>query len=336
MLRIGIIGAGFMGSMHASCYRALASEGAVIAAVAATTPERAQKLAEGTDAICYTDGMDLIMDPSIDVVDICTPTYLHTTYAVAAMEQGKAVFIEKPVCLTPEETTILLDAQERTGAAVMVGQCVRLWSEYAWLKDITDRGTYGKLLSGVFKRVSPLPTWGSNGWLLKAETCGTACLDMHVHDVDYVRYLLGEPDSFQSMGQRDAEGVLQQIYTSYRFGDAVVTTEACWDYPVSFPFSMAFRVKFEKAAVMFDSATIPLTVYPYDGDVFSPEMKEEYEGSSEAGGNLSSLGAYFSELKYFVTHLVSGEPIAMNTLEDAVASVRLTFQEIERCGGAKI
>ena len=336
MQKIGIIGAGFMGSMHASCYKALESEGAVIAAVAATTPERAQKLAEGTNAVCYSEGMDLISDPNIDVVDICAPTYLHTKYAVAAMEQGKSVFIEKPVCLTPEETDILLDAQKRTGAAVMVGQCVRLWGEYAWLKEVTDSKLYGKLLSGVFKRVSPLPTWASNGWLLKAETCGTACLDMHVHDVDYVRYLLGEPDSFQSMGQRDSEGILQQIFTSYDFNGSTVTTEACWDYPTTFPFSMSYRIKFEKAAVLFDSSTTPLTVYPYEGESFMPEIKEEFAGSNEAGGNLSSLGAYYSELKYFITHLENGLPIEMNTLSDAVASARLTFAEIARCGGAKL
>ena len=142
MIKIGLVGAGFMGKMHASCYRALENCGAVLAAVASTEADDAAIAAEGTQAKCYSDGMDLIHNADVDVVDICLPTYLHTKFAVAAMEQGKAVFIEKPVCLNAEEAKILLDAQKRTGAKVMVGQCISLWDEYVWLKQTADSGLY--------------------------------------------------------------------------------------------------------------------------------------------------------------------------------------------------
>ncbi|MBR3576780.1 MAG: Gfo/Idh/MocA family oxidoreductase, partial [Clostridia bacterium] len=62
----------------------------------------------------------MIFDPELDIIDICLPTFLHTEYAIMAMEAGKNVFIEKPVCLTPEEADKLLDAQKRTGAKVQV------------------------------------------------------------------------------------------------------------------------------------------------------------------------------------------------------------------------
>ena len=160
---------------------------------------------------------------------------------------------------------------------------------------------------------------------------------MHIHDVDYIRYLLGEPNKIQSVGQRGQDGQLQQIFTSYVYDHAIATAEACWDYPTNFPFSMSYRVKFEKATVVFDSAVTPaLQVYPQNGEPFSPEIVPEYAGDNQAGGNLSSLGAYYNELKYFVQHLQSGEPIAINTLDEAVKSALLTLQEIDLCGGAQI
>ena len=122
-----------------------------VTAVADLRPEYAKAAAEKFSAQIYQEGMDLIGQADVDVIDICLPTYLHTKYAVAAMKKGRAVFIEKPVCLSPDEMELLLAAQRETGVPVMVGQCIRLWSEYAWLKEAVENKTYGALRSGVFK-----------------------------------------------------------------------------------------------------------------------------------------------------------------------------------------
>ena len=140
MLKIGLIGAGFMGSMHASCYAAL---GHPIAAVADLRPEKRQDMADKYGCAVYETGMELIEKADVDVIDICLPTYLHTCHALAAMEKVKAVFIEKPVALTVEEGESLIAAQKKTGAQVMVGQVIRLWDEYMWLKEAADDGRYG-------------------------------------------------------------------------------------------------------------------------------------------------------------------------------------------------
>ena len=103
MIRVGLIGCGFMGGMHAACYAALAELGVKVTAIADDRPEFLAQMKEQTDAQTYESGMALIEQADVDVVDICLPTYLHTAHACAAMEKGRDVFCEKPVCLTEED-----------------------------------------------------------------------------------------------------------------------------------------------------------------------------------------------------------------------------------------
>ncbi len=323
-----------MGSMHAACYKALVGEGVMIAAVADIRQEYAVKAAEAFQAKVYGDGMELIADGDVDAIDICLPTYMHAEYAAAAMKKGKAVFVEKPVCMKKEEMDLLLKLEEETKAPVMVGQCIRLWSEYAWLKETVSKNVYGKVCSAVFKRVSPAPTWAWEGWLQKAECSGTVAMDMHIHDVDYVRYLLGDPKKMQAGVSRNGTGMIQQIFASYDYGNLPVTIEACWDYPEAFPFEMYYRIKFEEATAVFSSAASPsLVVYPKDGGRIVPELEKEFESENDIGGNVSSLGGYYNELKYFTDQIKASEPLTIATLAESVKSVELVLKEIEEVGG---
>jgi predicted dehydrogenase len=203
MMKIGLVGAGFMGGMHMACYEALSHMDVKITAVADVREEKAKAVAEKTGATIYETGLDLIKNADVDIIDICLPTHLHTQHAVAAMKKGRAVFLEKPVCGSKEDAELLLKVQQETNAKVMVGQCIRSWSEYKWLKEAIDNNTYGKVLSGVFTRLSCKPNWSWNNWLNTIEQGGTVALDMHVHDVDYIRYIMGEPDEVKAVAARD-------------------------------------------------------------------------------------------------------------------------------------
>ncbi len=333
MLKIGLIGCGFMGGMHSACYNVI--EGAQVVAVADVRPEKAKAVADIHGAKIYTTGKELIEDADVDVIDICLPTYLHTEHAVLAMKKGRNVFIEKPVALTKEEGELLLATQKETGAKVQVGQVVRICDEYVWLKEIADKKEYGEIRTAVFRRLSAPATWAWEGWLDDADRSGSMALDLHVHDVDFMRYLMGEPKSFTSAAERSENGTIQQIFTTFKYDKAVVTTEACLDYPADFPFEAGFRVKFDKATVVWD-AMKGLTVYYKDGGVYNPEIKPAYEGSSDLGGNVSSLGGYYNELKYFVDKLNAGEELTIAPLDEGVKSVNLVLDEIASVGGARL
>lgn len=332
MLRIGLIGCGYMGGMHSACYKAI--ENAQVVAVADIREEKAEEIAKVHGAKIYSNGVDLINHAEVDVVDICLPTYLHTEHAVMAMKNGKDVFIEKPVCMTRAEGALLLKTQEETGAKVQIGQVIRLWDEYVWLKEAADRKEYGEIQTAVFKRLSPTPTWGWENWLHDAKRSGSMALDLHIHDVDYMRHLMGEPKTFHSSVMRNEKGIIEQIFTTFDYdSDAVVTVEGCWDYPADFPFEMSFRIKFEQATVVLDGDG--LTVYPKEGGKIRPEIKPAFEGDNEIGGNLSSLGGYYNELKYFIDRLSANELPVAAPLSEGVKSVDLVLKEIESVGGAQ-
>ena len=332
MLKVGLIGCGFMGGMHSACYKEI--DGVEIVAVADVRPEKAEEIAKVHNATIYTTGEELIENADVDIIDICLPTFLHTQHAVKAMKKGRAVFVEKPVCLTPEEGKLLLETQKETGAKIQVGQVIRFWDEYKWLKEAYDKKEFGEVKTAVFKRLSNYPTWAWDGWLHKAECSGSVALDMHIHDVDFMRYMMGEPDSFTANASRDENGIIEQIFTTFNYKDAVVTVEACWDYPVDFPFTAGFRVKFEKATVVNDANG--LCVYMNDGGVVKPEIVSEFTGDNDIGGNLSSLGGYYNELKYFVEKLTKGEELTVAPLDEAVKSAELALSEISSVGGAQI
>lgn len=331
MLKIGIVGCGFMGGMHAACYNALAALDVQVTALADPRTEFAKKLA-GKETIIYETGMDLIANADVDVVDICLPTDLHAAHAVAAMRAGKHVFIEKPITLDEADMDLLLKTEAETGVKVQVGQVIRHWSEYAWLKGVVDAGTYGSVLSAVFKRLSALPQWASEGWLLDPARSGGVAVDMHVHDTDFVRYLLGEPEQIKSQAYRDENGVIQHIMSLFSYGGRVaVSVEACWDYPQSFPFTADYRVKFEHAVAVLRSGV--LTVYPNGGEPFHPALAADYQGDNDIGGNVSSLGGYYNELKYFVEGIAGKNDLSIATISEAIASTRLVLREVEAAGG---
>ena len=328
MLRVGLVGAGFMGEMHSACYAALGTETVRVTGVADLNAANAKKIADSHHATAFSDPLELIASPEIDAVDLCLPTHLHATYARAAMESGKAVFIEKPVCRTADEADELLLLQEKTGVPVMVVHCIRMWPEYQWLKNAMERNSFGPLETLVLKRVSPRPEWAWNNWLHDQKLSGGVALDMHIHDVDFMRYLLGDPKSLSSVISCARSGEMNQIFTNYSYDHTAVSIEACWDYPSTFPFCMEYRAKFCEATVVYRSQDNSFLVYQGDETSFQPTLDVAEVGENAAGGNVSSLAGYYHELSYFVDRVSSKESIQMSTLQDAADSLKLTLEEI--------
>lgn len=327
MIKVGLIGTGFMGNTHSEVYKILSTmQNVKLVAVADIRAEKAQEIAKGHGAKVYATGEELIADKDIDVVDICVPTFVHAHFAKQAMKSGKNVFIEKPVTLTREEGTELLELQKQTGAKIQVGQCIRLWSSYAYLKDLFDDGTYGPLKNLVLRRLSPRATWSWENWYNDISRSGGAVMDLHIHDVDYARYLLGDPESMEIAGTRG------QVFALYNYPNNVtVQIEGGWDYPACFPFSMYYRANFEKATVVYEASTV--TVYLHDGDqqfVVDVEPPETANLSGSLGGNLSELGGYFNELKYFYDCLLNDKENTIAPLSEGVASLNLVLKEIEQ------
>ena len=324
MLKVGLIGCGFMGAMHANCYKNI--EGVELVALADLRREKAEELAATTNAAIYSDGKDLIANADVDVIDVCLPTYLHCEYALLAMEKVKYVFVEKPVTLTVDEGRRLLEKQKSTGAMVQVGQVIRFWDEYVELKKIIDSGVLGKVVNANFRRISPRPTWGWNNWLLDTTLSGGAAQDLHIHDVDYVLSVFGEPNSFYSVRSSGGEKN-SYVNTVMDYGDFAVSTEGTWDLPQSYPFTATFRVTFEKGVV--ENAGGNFLMYDENG-VRKIEIEKKFAAQNAyKGGNISDLGGYYNELLYFCDKAIRGEKIELATLSDGVSSLDFLLRELD-------
>ncbi|MGL6217268.1 MAG: Gfo/Idh/MocA family protein, partial [Lacrimispora sphenoides] len=114
-MNVGLIGCGGMGTTHNLSLKALSAKMDVeVTALADCRPEFLKKASiQWPNARLYQTGMDLLEAETLDSVHICLPSYLHTEHALAAMDKGMNVFIEKPVCLREEEAERLLESQSR-------------------------------------------------------------------------------------------------------------------------------------------------------------------------------------------------------------------------------
>ena len=158
-------------------------------------------------------------------------------------------------------------------------------------------------------------------------------LDLHIHDVDFMRYLMGEPENMVSKEARNADGLIEHIFTTFTYGDVPVSVEGCWSYPADFPFTADFIVEFENATVVNNASG--LNVYSVDGGCEKIELTPTFEGDNEIGGNISSLGGYYNELKYFVDKITAGEELTVAPLCEGVKSVELVLSEIASVGGVQ-
>ncbi|MBS1722155.1 MAG: Gfo/Idh/MocA family oxidoreductase [Armatimonadetes bacterium] len=320
MMKVGLVGCGFMGRMHANVYSAT-DKGTLVRAYDKGGERLGQYCKEFGCEPCSS--YEELLASDIDVVDICLPTDKHAEATVQAARAGKHVFCEKPMALTLQEADTMIAACEQAGVQLAIGHCIRFWPEYALLKQIVDDGRYGQLLSINLTRYGEFPFWSSDNWLADEHRAGGGVLDMHIHDTDFAHFLLGEPDDMVSFGTVDKRGP-SQVFTTMRFGSTIVHLEGGWNLPTKTPFKMAFRAIFERGAAIMDGG--PMTIYVDGGEPIVPEFKKM---EAAGGGNISDLGGYYHEIDYFLSCLEEGKPLETVTPQSSRQSLATTLAEIE-------
>jgi predicted dehydrogenase len=190
------------------------------------------------------------------------------------------------------------------------------------LKKIKDEGRLGRLLSINLTRYGEFPTWSSENWLADESKAGGGALDMHIHDTDYALYLLGEPDEMTSYGSVDDRGT-SHAFTTMQFGESVAHLEGGWNLPPGTPFKIALRAIFENGAAIMDGG--PISIFAKGKEASVPEFPKM---QAAGGGNISDLGGYFHELKYFADRVTNGETLETVTPESSKRSLEVTLQEI--------
>ncbi|MBE6896939.1 MAG: Gfo/Idh/MocA family oxidoreductase, partial [Ruminococcaceae bacterium] len=253
------------------------------------------------------------VEKELDYVDIVLPTYLHAPVAIKAMKKGFNVFCEKPMALNAAECKKMIETSAKTGKKLMIGQCLRFWGEYEYLKNCVSDGRYGNVISAYFFRGGGTPLWSFENWLLCREKGGGGLHDQHVHDVDMVQYLFGMPQSLSTSGKIVYEGSgYDCCSTNYFYEDGkVVNVQNDWTINGEFGFDYNFRVNFEKGSIILKDGK--LTVYPHEGEKFEPDFDKE--------------SAYYKEIVYFANCVRNDLPVEMSTPESCAKTIDIVCTE---------
>ena len=329
MIRIGLLGAGFMGSTHATCYGLI--EQAEVAGVADLRQDLGQKLAREHGCPWFADlgaMLDALGD-ELDAIDVCLPTFLHADAAVQALEAGKHAIVEKPLALTVEDGQRVVDAAA-SGRQCMVAHVIRFWPEYLLLRRFVESGELGALRNAnlwrLTQRRKPGTSWEE--WLYDPSRCGSPAMDLHIHDLDLARRLLGDPLSLSARGVVN-EGRMEHLFAQYTFArGAVVNIESGWDYPLNYPFEMGYRCVFERGALDFRSSAPNVWLNRADGTREEIEPPKPRIPDTGTIGNIASIGGYYNELSYFVGQLAAGRPIEEADAADSLASLKLLLDVV--------
>ena len=205
MLKIGIIGGGFIGDMHAQCYKALPGH-CEIKGIADIKAEKARELEKKFKVMIYRDAQTLIDNKDVDIIDICLPTYLHREYVIKAAKAGKHVLCEKPIALTVKDGKEMVNVTKTAGVKFMVAHVIRFWPEYVYLKELIKQKELGRLKSITLARLAARPVWSWQNWMQQPQKSGGALLDLHIHDTDFLLYVLGWPEKISSYAVKSKYG----------------------------------------------------------------------------------------------------------------------------------
>ncbi len=331
MVRIGIAGVGFMGMIHY-----LAARKAAGAQVTALCSRDAKKLSGDWRGIRgnfgppgemmdlgavkrYPRFEDMLADPDVDLIDICSPTHLHAEMATAALKAGKHVLVEKAIALDPQQADGMLAAAAQAKRLLMVAHVLPFVPEFAFAAAAVRDGHYGKILGAHFKRVISRPDWSSD--IGDAAKTGGPAVDLHIHDTHFIGLIAGVPARVFSSGLVGNDGAVNYLTTQYLYGPGGPAA-SCSSGAVAMkgrPFVHGYEIYLERATLTFESGATPLTVYDHDGKSEQPAL---------AGGD-DPLGGFTAEINAAADGVRTGKAPDLLTGQLARDALVLCFKECE-------
>ncbi|HDJ89596.1 MAG TPA: Gfo/Idh/MocA family oxidoreductase, partial [Thermoprotei archaeon] len=284
--------------------------------------ERAKIAAEKFGAkYFFTDYRKILDRDDIDIVDICTPTYTHREISVEAIKSGKNVLCEKPIALKLRDADEMIRAAEKNDVKFMVAHCLRFWPEYVRAKKLLEEGVIGEPRIARAYRYSSFPEWAP--WHKRIDMGGGVFVDMSIHDVDFLRWSIGEVEKVYARGGTYLyEDATSHDYTHailYFKNKAIGFVEGSWIMPKGFRFTTYLEIAGEKGLLTVDNR-FPSSLYIYK------------HGGRETSSIVFNDDAYYLEVKEFVKTVIEDRepPIkgddAKKTLEVVLATVKSVIE----------
>lgn len=324
---IALVGQGYMAHTHAASYAAL-GRAADIAYVC--TPRPGAPLEHAPRARFVTDLGVVLQDPAVDVVSVCTPTPTHAGIAVAALEAGKHVLLEKPIALDAADARRIADAAAGSRGVLMVAQVVRFFPGYEAVRRTVESGTLGTLLSVRAKRLSVRPDWAE--WWQDEAQSGGVLVDFAIHDFDQMNLLLGRPASVHAV----SHGTFGPIETTIVYdGGAVGQVLSHCDLPVGTPFTSGIEVLGTHG--MLDYTLIAGSATegdPHAAGLPGTNIVRTVTATERRVDDVPGTDPYTEQIAYFLDCVATGEPPVRSPVNGAILAldVALAARESVRTG----
>jgi len=309
-MKVGIVGAGSMGTTHAAGW---ADTPAEIVGFTAETQQEAGVLAKRYNAKVYPD-LDAIL-ADVDVLDICSPTHLHREMALKAAAAGKHIVCEKPLARTTQEAQEIVTACRKAGVQLLVAHVVRFFPEYALAHSAVVEGQVGKPAVIRLHRGSYRPKKPAGNWFLDEEKSGGILMDLMIHDYDYARWVAGEVESVSARRvtelHPDAPIDYGLVILSHRSG-ALSHIAGAWAYPPP-TFRTHLEIAGDRGLIEFDSdGTAPIqNLILKSGGSDAPDVALPSTPVSES--------PYTTQIKEFYGALADGKPSRVSATDGLVA-----------------
>jgi predicted dehydrogenase len=306
MVRIGLVGIGFMGYIHYLAAQKL--RGARVTAICSRDeakrngdwrsirgnfgPPGQMMNLSGVKKYAAID--ELLADPDIDLIDVCNPTNAHPDTAIRGLNAGKHVLVEKAIALSAEQADSMLSAAQKAGKLLMVAHVLPFFPEFDYAYQAVTSGRYGPLLGGHLRRVIAKPDWSAA--IGDADATGGPAVDLHIHDTHFIGLIAGVPRAVFSTGRVEGQAV-NYLTTSYLYpsGGPAITCSSGAVSQSGRPFVHGYELYFEKATLTYDSGGTPLTVFTHDGQSDQPKL-----------GDGDPIVAFTKELQTAVDSIPSG------------------------------
>ena len=313
-MKVGVVGAGFIGAIHLSAYANMPE--VEVVGVADGLPEIAARGAAVVGARAYSSYEDLVSAEEVEVVDVCLPTTYHRELALKAARDGKHVILEKPIARNLEDAGAILEAFHGNSKRLFVGHVLRFFPECMKIKQMIDAGELGTVGVARTSRRSPFLT-GWNDWYADWRMSGGVLVDLVIHDFDFLRWSLGEVERVYAKGVMGREyNRLDYALVTLRFeSGAIAHIEGQWGYPG--PFNYSIEVAGSRALVAIDS-TDPPPVQLLGGTTGPGDSPDVVTGKSP----------FQTELEHFIRCIATGEEPVVDA-RDAYEALRIGIAAIE-------
>lgn len=314
-----IIGCGTIAALHAKVIDKLA--GCRLTAVADVMPERAGAMASEYGAVPYTDWETMLEKEKIDVVHICTPHYLHTPMAAAALRTGVHTFMEKPPVISWSQWEELKRAEKEAENGAKLGICFqnRFNPSIMMVKERLSQGEFGSILGarGIVTWCRNKEYYTGSDWrgTLKKEG-GGALINQSIHTLDLIQYLIGKkPVTMEAATSnhhlKEIIEVEDTMEAYFSYGDTTASFYATTGYAADVP--PIIELECEKARVRIED--LKVTVMRPDGSNETTDYSgREHLGKSYWGsGHMDCIRCFYEcmeQRKEF--------PVGLKQIEDTV------------------